>query len=344
MVSQAAIPQRINRARLRRRTENRLVAGVAGGIADRLNAPVTFVRLFIALAAAIWAPWTYVIYAGAALLLPAGDRDRPDWDNLVGAGRLGLVLAAPWLASPPLDVGEPLGGTAGWWIASYGLLAVGAAVMLSADYRRGRGRSREEARAAVLGALPVAGCVALLGAAILLFPDVRWERVAPLAAIAGGAVLLITGRREYVAPAMLALAAAVVIVASGARLDGGVGDVRVAPASPGGEPVVVRRAVGDVAIDLSRLPRSAGSVAVEASVGVGDLDITLPPGTPVDVDARVGRGSIDPWGLQRADKVQGFDQRLVAMDRISAGRPGRAPVMITADVGAGSIQIRQGSG
>jgi phage shock protein PspC (stress-responsive transcriptional regulator) len=343
MVSQAAIPRRLERARLRRRVEHRLVAGVAGGVADRLNAPVAFVRFFILLAFA-WAPWTIAVYAGAALLLPARDRNRPDWDNLVGAGRLGLVFAALWLAMPPVVINEPMGGSTGWYVASVGLLAAGAAVMFSADYRRGRGRSREEARSAVLGALPVAGCAAMLAAAIMLVPDVRWERVVPLAAIAGGAALLLAGRRQYVAPAMLALAAAVVVVTSGARLDGGVGDLRVAPRDPGGEPIVVRRAVGDVAIDLSRLPRSTERVEVEASVGIGDLEITMPPGTLVEVDAGVGRGSSEPGGLSRNSMLQGFDQRQVGVDRISAGRPGRAHVRIVADVGVGTVEISQAPG
>ena len=338
MVSPAAIPQRVQRARLRRRTEHRLLAGVAGGIADRLNAPVAFVRFFIVLVFA-WAPWTMAAYAGAALLIPARDRSRPDWDNLVGAGRFGLVFAGPWLAGPSLALDEPLGGSAGWWIASWGLLAVGAAVMLSADYRRGRGRTREEARATVLAALPVAGCVLVFAAGAVLVPDVRWEHALPLAAIAGGMALLIGRRREYVAPALLALAATAVLVASEARLDGGVGDMRVVPRDPSGEPIVVRRAVGDVDIDLGSLRRDAGAAVIEATVGVGDLVVHLPPGTRVALDARVGRGAIEPWALARDSELQGFDRRLVAVDRIVAGRPRRASVRIAADVGVGTIQI-----
>jgi phage shock protein PspC (stress-responsive transcriptional regulator) len=52
----------VTRTRLRRRTENRLVAGVAGGIADRLNASVGFVRVVIVIAS-IWAlPWVVAAY------------------------------------------------------------------------------------------------------------------------------------------------------------------------------------------------------------------------------------------------------------------------------------------
>ena len=342
MVIGAAVPHRVHRARLRRRTEHRLVAGVAGGIADSLNAPVAFIRFFIFLAFT-WAPWTLAAYAGAALLMPASARSRPDWDNLVGAGRLGLLFAAPWLALPPLVVNEHFGGSVGWYVASIGLLAGAAAVMLSADYRRGHGRTPEEARATVLAALPVAGCALVLAAGAVLVPDVRWERAVPLAAIAGGVALLIGRRREYMAPALLASAAAVVVVASGARLDGGVGDMRVAPRDPSGEPIVVHRAVGDVTVDLSALRRRPGPVVLHATVGIGNLDVDLPPGTRVELDTGVGRGSIEPFVLSQ-DTRQGFDRRLRAVERVFGGRPRRAGVRIVADVGLGSIRISQDLG
>jgi phage shock protein PspC (stress-responsive transcriptional regulator) len=339
MVSQVAIPARAARARLRRRTEHRLLAGVAGGIADWLNAPVGFVRFFIALAAA-WSPWLFAAYAGAALLLPARDRNRPDWDNLVGAGRLGLVIAGPWLALPHVYINEPIGGSAGWAIASYALLGAAAAVMLSADYRRGRPRSREEARTTVLASLPVAACVLVLVAGMELLPDVRWERFVPPCAIAGGVALLVARRRECVAPALLALAAAVVVVASGARLDGGVGNVTVKPADPRGEPIVVRRAVGDVELDLRRVRNSTEPVEVVASVGMGDLEITVPQWAHVYVDAGVGRGEVGTL-LRGEWRRQGFDQRSAGF---SPGRPGGARIRIVAEVGSGAIDMSRFAG
>jgi phage shock protein PspC (stress-responsive transcriptional regulator) len=335
MVSQAALPGRLDRARMRRRTEHRLLAGVAGGIADSLNAPVAFIRFFLVLAF-LWAPWTMAAYAGAALLIPARDRSRPDWDNLVGAGRFGLVFAGSWVALGPTSINESMGGSPGWYVASYGLLAIGAAVMFSADYRRGRGRTREEARSTVLAALPVACCGLAIAAGILLLPDVRWDRVIPLAAIAGGVALLIAGRREYVAPALLALAVAVVVVASGARIEGGVGDLRVAPADPGGEPIEVRRAVGDVEIDLRRLRSSTAPVELEASVGVGTLEVTVPRSANVEIDARVGRGETGVVDRRGSSWQQGFDQRV---HRTAPGRPGGVRIRVEADVGSGAIRI-----
>jgi phage shock protein PspC (stress-responsive transcriptional regulator) len=339
MVSQVTIPARAARARLRRRTEHRLLAGVAGGIADWLNAPVAFIRFFIGLAA-LWSPWLVAAYAVAALLLPARDRSRPDWDNLVGAGRLGLVFAGPWLALPSgVVINEGIGGSPGWAIASYAPLGAAAAVMLSADYRRGRPRTREEARATVLACLPVAACALLLVAGMELLPDVRWEHLVPMGAIAGAVALLVGRRRELVAPALIALAAAVVVVASGARLEGGVGDMTLQPADPRGEPIVARRAAGDVELDLRLVRDSAAPVHVEASVGLGNLRVTVPRWAHVYVDARVGRGDI--YTLLRGRWGEGFDRRVAGF---SPGRPGGVRIRVLAEVGSGSVDINRFGG
>jgi phage shock protein PspC (stress-responsive transcriptional regulator) len=343
MVSEAAIAAPVARPRLRRRAQHRLVAGVAGGLADRLNAPVAFVRFMFGLAGWLM-PWAIFAYAAAALLVPAAGRNRPDWDNLIGVGRVGLLFALPWVVAPPdLDLDDPAGPT-GVSIAVYGLLAVGATVLLSTDYVRGRPRSPEEARATVLAALPVAAFAAVIAAGVVLVPDVRWDRVVPLAAVAGGAALFFAGGREFVAPAVLALGAAAVVVASGARLEGGVGDVRLAPAAAG-EPIVAKRAVGDVEIDLSRLRRSQGPIVVEAQAGYGDVSVTIPTRAAVEIDAHAGQGRIFSASVETR-KVEGYRHDLQGYDldleHAEPGRPGAPLVRVAAQVGAGDIYLYRG--
>jgi phage shock protein PspC (stress-responsive transcriptional regulator) len=339
----------VKHARLRRRTEHRLVAGVAGGVADRLNASVGFVRVFLAIAS-IWAlPWVLAAYAAAALLIPPRGSDRPDWDNLIGLTRLGLIVGVPTIvAGADVTLGEPFHGPLGWWIAYYGLLAAGGAALLSADYRRGRPRTRDETRAVVLAAVPVGISLLALAATMLLAPDVRWERFVPAVAVLGAASALVAARRESlsstVAPAVLALGVAGALIASDARLQGGLGAKRVTPEATATEPIVARRAIGDLTLDLRRIARGGREATVDASVGVGTLRISLPPRMRVELDAQVGKGGMETYAFRGVEVRQGFDQRVQR-----AGRPERSgsalpTIRVRAHVGLGQIDISSGGG
>jgi phage shock protein PspC (stress-responsive transcriptional regulator) len=336
----------VTRGRLRRRTEHRLAAGVAGGIADRLNASVGFVRVLLFLAIA-WVPWSLEAYAAAALLIPPRGSDRPDWDNLIGLTRLGVVFGVPVLAlSGGINIDGPFKGPVGWWVAYCGLLAAGAVALLGADYRRGGPRTRAEARAVVLAALPVGICAVGFAAAVALVPDLRWERAAPLVALVGAGTVIVAARRDRLAaflpPAMLAVAIAGLIAAADVRLEGGVGDQRVAPQPTDGRPVVVRRAVGDLNLDLRRVTRGGQDATVEASVGVGSMDVSLPRRTRVVVDARVAKGQIDPFAVD-ADSTQGFDRRVARSAHPRRGSSDVPTIRLRATVGLGTIKLSGGS-
>jgi phage shock protein PspC (stress-responsive transcriptional regulator) len=334
----------VTQARLRRRTENRLVAGVAGGVADRLNASVGFVRVFLVIGAMASLPFVLGLYTLAALLIPPRGSNRPDWDNVICLGRTGLVVVVPILGLwPGTVINEPLNGPLGWWIAQYGVLVAGAAALLGADYRRDRTRTRAEARGIVLAALPVAISLLALGALMLVAPDVRWERFVPLAAIVGAAALLLAGSRGFrtgfLAPAMLAAAAAGVVVGSGARLEGGVGDRSVAPRAGAGEPVVVRRAIGDVRLDLRRITRGGRDASVDASVGLGTIHVVVPSRVRLELDTSVGRGRIAPYIGLGLDELQGFDQHLVSNVRPRRAEGALPTIRLRARVGVGEIQV-----
>ena len=336
----------VTRGRLRRRTEHRLAAGVAGGIADRLNASVGFVRVILFLAI-VWVPWSLEAYAVAALLIPPRGADRPDWDNLIGLARLGVLFGVPVLAlAGGINIGDSFDGPVGWWVAYLGLLAAGAVALLGADYRRERPRTRAEARAVVLATLPVAICAAGFAAAVWLAPDVRWERAAPAVALVGAVTVVIATWRDRVGtvlpPAILAVAIVGLIAAADARLEGGVGDERVVPEPADGRPVVVRRAVGDLDLDLGKLTRGGRDATVEASVGVGSLDVSLPRRTRVVVDARVGKGQINPFAVD-ADSTQGFDRRVVRRVRPRRGSSRIPTIHVRAAVGLGTIDLSGGS-
>ena len=180
------------RPALRRRTEDRLVSGVAGGLADWLNASPFFVRVVLALLftfdPSAWA------YAGATLLLPArGSRPPRGWTTLEsGWGGWACCSWAPLrLLANEVGVDKlrsvvPL-RTSCWSL--YGLvLPRRPRSPLSADYVRGRPRTPGGGGAAtVRELLPLAISLAMLVSAgvTMLFTDVRWERVVPVCVIVG---------------------------------------------------------------------------------------------------------------------------------------------------------------
>jgi phage shock protein PspC (stress-responsive transcriptional regulator) len=338
----------VMRARLRRRTEQRLVAGVAGGIADRLNAPVAFVRTLVALLTA-FVPWALWAYAAAALVIPPRGSDRPDWDNVIGLARLGVILGVPRLTAwSGVNLGEHMGGPAGWWIAYYGILIAGAIALLSADYRRGRPRTPAEARAVVLAGLPVAACFAVLGLGLVFAPDLPWDVFVPMAALVGAATLLLASHRgsarPFLAPALLAVAIAGLVAGGGLRLEGGVGNRSATPAPAVSGPIVERQAVGELSLNLRNVTRGGRDAQVEASVGVGTLSVTVPQRARVVVEATTAKGSIDPFVIPNGHgPVQGFDQRESRTVRPERAKGTLPTIHLTADVGLGDIDLRGGA-
>ena len=72
----AAVYSQAEARRLRRSGDDKMLAGVAGGIARYLNADVTLVRVIIA-ALALFTGAGVALYIAAWLLIPADGHDQP---------------------------------------------------------------------------------------------------------------------------------------------------------------------------------------------------------------------------------------------------------------------------
>jgi phage shock protein PspC (stress-responsive transcriptional regulator) len=333
-----ASPAPVVRPSLRRRVDQRMVAGVVGGIADWLNAPAPFLR-FLVLVGSTFSQWVSIAYIVATLVIPARGRDRPGWDNLVGLGRFAVLFLGPALAfSSPMD-DDLFEGAPGLWLSLLALELVGLAVVLSSTYPSGP--TAQRARSSVLSALPLAGFAAVVLAGIALFPEVRWERAAPVGVLLSGAALIVgarTGRwRPLVGPAVVAALLGMVTVGTGARLQGGIGDevFRTSSTSPPAQ----RVAVGDLRVVVTDLPEGGRPATVRASVGVGTLRVVLPRRARVVLDARVGRGAYELGGLRRGS---GFGVRLHNPRLFLLPDPPRSPgptVRVIAEVGLGSLDV-----
>ena len=180
--------------RLYRSRDDRIIAGVCGGLADRFNADPSLVRLA---AAAVWlltgiVPVT-VLYVLAVIIVP----EEPGGWPAAGPGQ-GMPPVAPPPGSAPstAEAGEQPGDATTVTVPATGA-ADGDWYAAQRTDRETRRAARREARAGrgpdPLPAI-IAG-VALLGiGAWLLLRDVvtiRWDIVWPVAIIALGAVLIV---------------------------------------------------------------------------------------------------------------------------------------------------------
>jgi phage shock protein PspC (stress-responsive transcriptional regulator) len=321
---------------------------VAGGLADWLNAPVGFVRVVVVLVS-FYSSIPSLVYAVAALVIPARGHNRPSWDNLIGAGRVGLILLVPTVVlGGSLDIDALFDESPSVWVSVVALEVIGLAVLLSADYVRGRPRTDAEARAVVLAAAPLFCFGVALAVAVVLFPDPRWERFVPAGVVVAGVALLVAsmrGRpRPFVAPAVVAVVLGAGLAAAGTRLQGGVGDASFTTADVADGTLVVHRAVGDVTVDIRRLDPER-PVSIVATVGKGKLRLGVPNDARLSLDAHVGQGRIDAGLVNRGfHHSAGFDstvRRTYSVSRENA--PGAARISVVADVGVGEISLHGGS-
>jgi signal transduction histidine kinase len=193
-----AVPGSSGTARtLRRRRSGRLVAGVAGGIADHLGANVLWVRAaFVALMAVSGAGviaygllWIFVRQEDAAVERDVPRRERQQALGLAALG-LGVGLAASAVGNSAL----------GWVVGPLGVAVAGAAVVWreadEAQRRRWReGGWRAGWRGALLrviaGALFVAAGIAAFLLGRLDMGQVQFGRLAVLATLVGVAVITV---------------------------------------------------------------------------------------------------------------------------------------------------------
>jgi signal transduction histidine kinase len=192
-----AAPAPAAAAALRRRRSGRLVAGVAGGVADHLGADVLWVRAaFVALTAVTGAGvfaygllWVFVRQEDAGVVRVLPRRERQQALGLAALG-LGVGLAASVLGNSAL----------GWIVGPLGVVVAGAAVVWrEADEAQRRrwtaGGWRVGWRAALLrviaGALFVAGGIAVFLLGNLDLGQVQFGLLAVLATLVGVGVLTV---------------------------------------------------------------------------------------------------------------------------------------------------------
>jgi hypothetical protein len=113
----------------------------------------------------------------------------------------------------------------------------------------------------------------------------------------------------------------------------GVGDVKAAPTAAALVAPGYRTGLGDVELDLRGLPAGPVPVSTQIESGAGDIDVRVPATADVTVTCRSGVGDVDCLG--RDGEVTGL------VDTGPDG-PGGPVVTLTAQSGAGDVEVRRG--
>ena len=116
-------------------------------------------------------------------------------------------------------------------------------------------------------------------------------------------------------------------------LHGGIGDPTHHPRTVSALDPEYTLAIGNLSVDLRDVDFSGTRRHVHAQLGIGKLNVTVPEGVRVVVDAHAGAGSIRAFG-KGSEECCPSDMHLVRR-----GVAGAGTVILDADVGAGAIDI-----
>jgi len=292
-----------HRRSLRRDVHNKILGGVAAGLAEYLDIDVLIVRIaFVVLV--LVAGSGVLLYLAAWLLIPAGDSERaivqdylearPRRRSLV-ALVLGVVIAIIALSN--------LFSSGPWW----------------RHWDGGFG-----------GFGFYFGLFALILAAVLLVSSGRRDG-SPLRWLALTALVTLLAVIAVVVATVFSVEAM-----SGVPLRGGIGDSQWRPTTPAQVAPQYRLGIGNMRVDLSAVDFKAGTTHVTATVGIGHLVVDLPPGPAVSVTAHTGLGDVQMFGQDDG----GFGTRKTMQTTGTAGGPGSAArIVLDVETGVGQVQV-----
>lgn len=192
----------------------------------------------------------------------------------------------------------------------------------------------------VLGRLTIAAALVVVGVLAGLQQTGVWALsgvqigAAALATVGVGLLVgTLFGRARWLIVIAAMLAAPLFAVAAlDLPLDASSGVRTVTPTSVEDVPAAYELGVGELDIDLSDLDIGARQVEVDASVGMGELTITVPEGVGLDLTGRAGLGEI----VLLDQRAEGFG---IERTTVRAPDPGQGTLEIRAEAGLGAITV-----
>lgn len=304
--------------RLSRSADDRKLAGVAGGLARHFELDPSLVRIaFVVLA--LFGGVGLALYALVALVVPA-DEGAPPLSGWLKAGLavVGLIalISFPFLGGPSLGL----------------LVLVAIGVLVYRSF--GGSVDPRLLRASVILVVTAAAFVAGIGAAAAAAFGAGTAMAVLVIAVGLGLVIagFRGGGRWLIAPALLLALPVSVVSAADLDLKGGVGEREYRPGTVTDIRPSYRLGAGDLVIDLREVDfTDARAVDLDASIGIGRIEVLVPADVCVEATARAGMG---------ATHLLGRTNEGVDVDAEAGG--GDAPdLRIDLEAGAGDLLVRR---
>jgi phage shock protein PspC (stress-responsive transcriptional regulator) len=328
------------RRRLTRSREDRVVAGVCGGIARYFNIDSVFVRIG-AVALAFVGGAGLLLYLAALLLMPSDEGEAPVASSGQGRNRLLVILGvgALLLVAWPFLLG---GGVllAGVGIPLALLVGTGVLVWWLVSGEGPSGDARDVGRRALLGiGVLILCCIVFFGGAFAAAAGPDW--LVPALVIAAGAAVVagafLKPIRWLVPPALALALAAGLVTAADIDLDGGVGELEYRPASTIDLRDSYEIGMGELVVDLRETDLPAGDVPIELDVGVGEAMVIVPRDVCVATTADIGIGNVSMFGRDNG----GID---VNFEETPEAAPDVTRVVLDANIGLGEVRVHDRQG
>lgn len=314
--------------RLTRSSDDRVLAGVCGGLARYFDVDPVLFRVG-AVALVVLGGAGLLLYLAAWLLVPEDGEDSG-----TGEPRRNRALAVVGVVLLVLAVGALLShGPFGWWPWPIGLILVVGAVAWALS---AAGRTPDDAARRALWAL------AVLVASVVLAVAGAW--LAGMDATAAGIVIVLGGAavaaaalsgaraRWLILPALALALPASAVAAAGVDLHGGIGDRQYRPVAAADVRQDYELGAGRLVVDLrdARLP--AGDRPLHLRVGAGEAVLLVPDDVCVATRATVGAGVAET-----------FDRSSGGLDVDWSDTPpapaARTRILLDADVGLGRAAV-----
>jgi len=312
---------------LRRRSDSRVIGGVASGLGDYFNVDPLLIRIaFVGLM--VFGGMGFLLYVAAWLLVPDETTDRSIVERLLGGMGVGSGIVATLLIVFGAIVALNVIGDVGLQTGGFPALAFAAVVIVlgAMILRRGEPAGAVAAPPAAARDQPgdpavvaervivrrpprpksplgwyVAGAM-LVGIGVLALvanvstADIRLGQYAGLALATLGIGLLIGtwwGRaRGLILLGLLLLPVAFAASLIGAPLEGGFGTHRFGPNSAEELRGEYRLVGGQIYLDLTQVDEASEPISIAASVAMGEVRVILPADAGVELDASVGGGRL----------------------------------------------------